>query len=170
MDPSSPSLLFRTLSALLVISIVFCRASSSALGVVPSTTTTTSKPPAPFIQDSLRKEYIKAQILQRLGLSAKPVVDLSHKISRDLVLETLRRAEGLEWDSIVGGGSPAGNNTGSEEAGSNYAKTSEIISFPDKGKESSSIPPFCSPNRCSTRPNQSEIRIPLFRRTCSSLS
>ncbi|CAL8138034.1 unnamed protein product [Orchesella dallaii] len=124
-------------------------------------------------EDSLRREFIKVQILQRLGLSEKPHVDMAHKISKDLVLETLRRTENLNYpdspsssssssSSISGDGAGARNNNErhvlshsqshannssissssssttsllDEETGvANYAKTSEIISFPDKGK------------------------------------
>ncbi|ODM95212.1 Inhibin beta chain [Orchesella cincta] len=121
-------------------------------------------------EDSLRREFIKVQILQRLGLSEKPHVDMAHKISKDLVLETLRRTENLNYhDSsssssssstatdVAGAGNNErhilshnhnhANNSSSisttslldEETGvANYAKTSEIISFPDKGKSCSS--------------------------------
>lgn len=118
-------------------------------------------------EDTLRREFIKVQILQRLGLSEKPHVDMAHKISKVLVLETLRRTENLNnhhHDSTLSTSSSstsasdaastpadttyhnerhvpsysyANNNTivVDEETGvANYAKTSEIISFPDKGK------------------------------------
>lgn len=106
------------------------------------------------LEDNLRKELIKVQILQRLGLTEKPQVDLAHKISRDLVLETLRRTETLDEvegrdggpilttnrfqhhrrhnnQSRFGGSSSSDGDDGS----TNYAKTSEIISFPEKGKK-----------------------------------
>lgn len=102
------------------------------------TTNVISTPQHPYLQHSLRKEFVKAQILQRLGLSQKPVVDLSHKISRDLVLETLRRAEGLDLENTVSivGAEPANVTRAQTESygGRHYAKTAEIISFPDKGK------------------------------------
>src|SRR6185503_14180032 len=64
------------------------------------------------LEDHLRKEMIKVQILQRLGLTEKPVVDQAHKISRDLVLETLRRTETLDevygYDAGGGGGGIGG--------------------------------------------------------------
>lgn len=70
---------------------------------------------------------------------------MAHKISKDLVLETLRRTENLnDLSSSVSSDIAATtasyhpNNSTiqvDEETGvANYAKTSEIISFPDKGK------------------------------------
>ena len=118
-------------------------------------------------EEGLRKELIKVQILQRLGLNDKPQVDLAHKISKDLVLEALRRTENFQEEeegTVTSTGaatsttrttaatgsvndgegrrngkgrrgkskSSADDSNNNSDAG-NYAKTSEIIAFPDKG-------------------------------------
>ncbi|CAG7829797.1 unnamed protein product [Allacma fusca] len=114
----------------------------------PSSSTTNVTVPNPN-EDAIRRELVKVQILHRLGLNEKPQVDLAHKISKDLVLETLRRTESFSENfhnfvtkpqnkhqnkSRHGGQSrPSSKDEGAGEPG-NYAKTSEIISFPDKGK------------------------------------
>lgn len=78
---------------------------------------------------------IKVQILQRLGLEQKPHVDDAHKLSKDLALEILRRTDNLHQS---GGGSTSSDTNSTTiqttEDDNNFAKTSEIISFPDKGK------------------------------------
>lgn len=95
-------------------------------------------PTAPTLQqeESLRKEMIKVQILQRLGLNEKPKVDLSKQISRDLVIETLRRTENFDQDDSSSFNLNPLNATlnHDEDTTNSYAKTSEIISFPDKGQ------------------------------------
>jgi hypothetical protein len=87
-------------------------------------------------EESLRKEMIKVQILQRLGLNEKPQVDLSKQISRDLVIETLRRTENFDQDDSSSFKLNPLNATlnHDEDTTNSYAKTSEIISFPDKGQ------------------------------------
>jgi len=80
-------------------------------------------------EEKVRREIVKVQILQRLGLSEKPRVNTSHKISKDLVLETLQRTE--TWTSAVPDG--IGSTADGDDDANNYAKTSQIISFPDKG-------------------------------------
>jgi len=74
-----------------------------------------------------------------LGLSEKPHVDIAHKISKDLVLETLRRTENLDQNTPSDTGNSKqshhpNSTSGDDDSLSNYAKTSEIIAFPDKGK------------------------------------
>lgn len=133
--------------------------SASSRGEPPSSNTN-----ANFSEDTLRRELIKVQILQRLGLNEKPHVDMAHKISKDLVLEALRRTENfnpqhhqdsssssslnsitgsfnhnnasINLESVATSSTAAGlSNHADQETGvANYAKTSEIISFPDKGK------------------------------------
>lgn len=101
----------------------------------PRSTNSQTTPNTVEHEESLRKEIIKVQILQRLGLSEKPQVDIAHKISKDLVLETLRRTENLDQNTPPASHSNStSSSSGDDEAISNYAKTSEIIAFPDKGK------------------------------------
>jgi len=89
-------------------------------------------------EESLRKEMVKVQILQRLGLNEKPKLDLSKQISRDLVIETLRRTENYDQDdpgtsSFRSSSTLNSSHHGEDDSAGSYAKTSEIISFPDKG-------------------------------------
>jgi hypothetical protein len=63
-------------------------------------------------------------------------VDQAHKLSKDLALEILKRTDNLHQSSSVVGSSTESNDVNStqSEDDNNFAKTSDIISFPDKGK------------------------------------
>ena len=94
--------------------------------------------------DALRKELVKATILQRLGLTEKPNLDPTHQISRAVVLDTLKRTEEVEGEnqgSLPGQFRRVLNETDDNENvipignhAHRYAKTSQIIAFPDRGK------------------------------------
>ncbi len=90
-------------------------------------------------EETLRKEMIKVQILQRLGLVEKPLIDNSHKLSKDLALALLSRTDNFHQSSDGDLSTSDVNNstTTQTEDDNNFAKTSEIISFPDKGKDGS---------------------------------
>lgn len=91
----------------------------------------------PVESDQLRLDAIKKQILQKLGLRAKP--NITHSLPREVVMATLTRAQ----EELVTRTSEEFNyRTTSERTGSIetvdaddfYGKTSEIISFADQGK------------------------------------
>lgn len=123
------------LTFLLSLNFLSCeRVSSSGMNANDKEIYATTPPPE--YGESIRKEIIKVQILQRLGLTEKPRVNNSHKLSKDLALEILKRT-----DSSGGGGNGLSNTVHANstqanvvEEDSNFAKTSEIISFPEKGK------------------------------------
>ena len=134
------------LSCLLVLWMV-----GSRVSVTGSTRTPLPSPSPMPSADTLRKELIKAQILQRLGLTHKPNLDLTHQISREVVLETLKRTQEVEAENESslpgqfarsrhheeggqsGNDSQTSNNTQPNHQNHKYAKTSDILSFPDKG-------------------------------------
>lgn len=85
--------------------------------------------------DSIRLEAIKRQILSKLGLRQKP--NITHSLPRELILETLSRAEDSEV--LSGNINPDEDNISTTSARTTkdetvdaddfYGKTSEIISF-----------------------------------------
>ncbi|VEN44325.1 unnamed protein product, partial [Callosobruchus maculatus] len=96
--------------------------------------------------DRLRLEAIKKQILQKLGLSQKP--NITHSLPREVVWQTLYRAEDsdfLEAGSGKMGERGAGGERGSGSTTSRtsnmdtmdaddfYGRTSEIIAFAEVG-------------------------------------
>jgi len=90
----------------------------------------------PCTDDDIRKEAIKMQILQKLGLKSKPRIRLP--VPRDVVLETLSRAGG----NLLSGKEEAKQaaSLGEEEEYFDsepddfYGRTSEIITFAEPGK------------------------------------
>lgn len=92
--------------------------------------------------DKLRLEAIKRQILQKLGLRAKP--NVTHSLPKEVVMATLSRAE--EGDpSGAFAGNPDFSTTSEKtasmetvEADDFYGRTSEIISFAEQGNLTSS--------------------------------
>jgi hypothetical protein len=90
----------------------------------------------------LRKELVKARILSRLGLSTKPRLDLPHRISPELVLRTLQRTQELTANDPAAEGLPGQfpslthlNRNRTENESTHQTPTSQIISFPEKGKK-----------------------------------
>ncbi|XP_030759633.1 inhibin beta chain-like [Sitophilus oryzae] len=86
--------------------------------------------------DKLRLEAIKKQILQKLGLTRKP--NITHSLPREVVLETLYRAE--EGDFLRGfqeedfpTTSEKNRNMDTVDVDDFYGRTSEIISFAEQG-------------------------------------
>ncbi|XP_060533048.1 inhibin beta chain [Cylas formicarius] len=87
--------------------------------------------------DKLRLEAIKRQILQKLGLRSKP--NVTHSLPREVVLETLYRAE--EGEFFPDFGAEEEYPTTSEKSGGTevvdaddfYGRTSEVISFAEEG-------------------------------------
>lgn len=105
--------------------------------------------------DNLRLEAIKRQILSKLGLRQKP--NVTHSLPKEVVMQTLYRAEdnrdfsGGDGGGGGGGGGGANNagqpedamlsttsarTTGTEQMDVDdfYGRTSEIISFAEEGK------------------------------------
>ncbi|XP_050302122.1 inhibin beta chain [Anthonomus grandis grandis] len=87
--------------------------------------------------DKLRLEAIKKQILQKLGLSAKP--NVTHSLPREVVLETLSRAEEgdffskIEEEEFPTTSEKIRNNMETVDVDDFYGRTSEIISFAEQG-------------------------------------
>lgn len=87
--------------------------------------------------DNLRLEAIKRQILSKLGLKSKP--NVTHTLPREIILETLVRAE----DSDVGHFNNIDDRSSSTSYRASvletvdvddfYGRTSEIITFAEKG-------------------------------------
>lgn len=84
--------------------------------------------------DSIRLEAIKRQILSKLGLRHKP--NITHSLPRELILETLSRAEDGEvfngnfhFDEDISTTSARTSNADSVDVDDFYGRTSEIISF-----------------------------------------
>lgn len=79
--------------------------------------------------DELRIEVIKQQILSKLGLKQKP--NITSSIPREVVLDTLWRAdEGMDLLNPR----IQGNRPKSDNGDDYYARTSEIITFAEPGK------------------------------------
>lgn len=88
--------------------------------------------------DNLRLEAIKRQILSKLGLRQKP--NVTHSLPKEVIMQTLYRAE----DSRDGFTNMSGEDLPTTSAKSSgletvdvddfYGRTSEIISFAEKGK------------------------------------
>ncbi|KAK9508047.1 hypothetical protein O3M35_007794 [Rhynocoris fuscipes] len=80
--------------------------------------------------EAIRLEAIKLQILSKLGLSAKPNVSGTASLPRELVLQTLVRAN-------EGPTTPANQASNEDNEPTNtddfYATTSEIIAFAEPG-------------------------------------
>lgn len=84
--------------------------------------------------DNIRLEAIKRQILSKLGLRHKP--NVTHSLPRELILETLSRAEDGEVyskyfnpEEDLSTTSARISNTDTVDADDFYGRTSEIISF-----------------------------------------
>jgi inhibin beta len=98
-------------------------------------------------RDEIRLETIKRQILSKLGLKEKP--NVTSPVPREVILETLYRAEETGDDQQHSGGSglvtqrvpydddsPAPSSTRPPESEPDdfYGRTSEIIAFAEPGK------------------------------------
>jgi inhibin beta len=97
-------------------------------------------------RDEIRLETIKRQILSKLGLKEKP--NVTSPVPREVILETLYRAEETGGQQDGGGGlvtqhvlydddsSPAPSSTRPPESEPDdfYGRTSEIIAFAEPGK------------------------------------
>ncbi|KAH1003336.1 hypothetical protein HUJ05_011260 [Dendroctonus ponderosae] len=87
--------------------------------------------------DKLRLEAIKRQILQKLGLRAKP--NVTHSLPKEVVMATLSRAEDGDFTGAFGENpdfpttSEKSGNLDTVEADDFYGRTSEIISFAEQG-------------------------------------
>lgn len=103
----------------------------------------------PTDTDGLRLEAIKRQILSKLGLRQKP--NVTHHLPKEVVMQTLYRAEDSRDFFGNGSGEAAGDGredvtstTSARSAGGQdqmdvddfYGRTSEIISFAEKGESS----------------------------------
>uniref|UniRef100_A0AAR5PKV3 TGF-beta family profile domain-containing protein n=1 Tax=Dendroctonus ponderosae TaxID=77166 RepID=A0AAR5PKV3_DENPD len=86
--------------------------------------------------DKLRLEAIKRQILQKLGLRAKP--NVTHSLPKEVVMATLSRAEDGDFTGAFGENpdfpttSEKSGNLDTVEADDFYGRTSEIISFAEQ--------------------------------------
>lgn len=109
-----------------------------------------SPPPSPPEADRLRLEAIKSQILSKLGLREKP--NVTHSMPREMVLETLFRAEDVDdddnddafaegtarrrewpWTTEEARDRHDGHVGDQQDYDDFYARTSEIISFAEQG-------------------------------------
>ncbi|KAK9874488.1 hypothetical protein WA026_002837 [Henosepilachna vigintioctopunctata] len=88
--------------------------------------------------DDLRLEVIKKQILSKLGLRNKP--NVTYSLPREVVLETLYRAENSEFfstysrDDAISTTSARTDPQDQMDVDDFYGRTSEIISFAEQGK------------------------------------
>lgn len=88
--------------------------------------------------DNLRLEVIKKQILSKLGLRDKP--NVTYSLPREVVLETLYRAENSEFfntyrdEDFVSTTSARSESKDQMDVDDFYGRTSEIISFAEEGK------------------------------------
>lgn len=90
--------------------------------------------------DSIRLEAIKHQILMKLGLRDKP--NVTHHLPREVIMETLSRAE--ESRGYLGDAetreedipttSARSPNSDAQDFDDFYGRTSEIITFAEEGK------------------------------------
>lgn len=87
--------------------------------------------------DNLRLEAIKTQILSKLGLRQKP--NVTHSLPKEVIMQTLYRAEdsqnafsNMSEDTPTTSTRTAGLET--VDVDDFYGRTSEIISFAEKGK------------------------------------
>lgn len=88
--------------------------------------------------DNLRLEAIKRQILSKLGLRQKP--NVTHSLPKEVIMQTLYRAEDSQ-DAFTNMSGEDVPTTSTRTAGLEtvdvddfYGRTSEIISFAEKGK------------------------------------
>ncbi|XP_045466196.1 inhibin beta chain [Harmonia axyridis] len=87
--------------------------------------------------DNLRLEVIKKQILSKLGLRDKP--NVTYSLPREVVLETLYRAENSEFfntyrdEDFVSTTSARSESKDQMDVDDFYGRTSEIISFAEEG-------------------------------------
>ncbi|CAB0013392.1 unnamed protein product [Nesidiocoris tenuis] len=81
--------------------------------------------------EEIRLEAIKHQILSKLGLRAKPNVSRESTPSRDVVLQTLRRANG--WPFTLTSSSSSSYDPDVGQSDDFFATTSEIIAFAEQG-------------------------------------
>lgn len=88
--------------------------------------------------DNLRLEVIKKQILSKLGLRDKP--NVTYSLPREVVLETLYRAENSEFfstyrdEDFVSTTSARTDTQDPMDVDDFYGRTSEIISFAEEGE------------------------------------
>lgn len=89
--------------------------------------------------DNLRLEAIKTQILSKLGLRQKP--NVTHSLPKEVIMQTLYRAEDSQDAFTNMSGEDVPTTSTRTAAGLEtvdvddfYARTSEIISFAEKGK------------------------------------
>ncbi|XP_066139280.1 inhibin beta chain [Euwallacea fornicatus] len=83
--------------------------------------------------DELRLDAIKQQILQKLGLKAKP--NVTHSLPKELVMATLSRTQKEEFSRMYEEYHYWGDSSNLEtvDVDDFYGKTSEIISFAEQG-------------------------------------
>lgn len=88
--------------------------------------------------DNLRLDAIKRQILSKLGLKHKP--NVTHTLPREIILETLVRAEDSDGrnfnnvDEDISTTSYRSSILETVDVDDFYGRTSEIISFAEQGK------------------------------------
>ncbi|KAL3270527.1 hypothetical protein HHI36_021066 [Cryptolaemus montrouzieri] len=94
--------------------------------------------------DNLRLEVIKKQILSKLGLRNKP--NVTYSLPREVVLETLYRAENSEFfsmynhdEDVISTTSARADAQEQTDVDDFYGRTSEIISFAEQGKKTPCI-------------------------------
>lgn len=95
-------------------------------------------PPSIPSPQALRLEAIKAQILSKLGLAARPNVTLT--VSRKVVQDTIERAEAMDGVVEARTAPPTtGQPQDVAEPDDFYGRTREIITFAEPGNYASRL-------------------------------